>query len=218
MSAKKILAIFLGGLVIGLVVYVELKTGYSRKDLTKIHNRYNYFFSRDFFGLQSYWLRVGAENGDLQYQYLLGNDLLSSRDVNQREEGLAWLIKSAVYGYSGAQQALGDRFSNGNGVEQNLNVARAWYSMAAYQGDSVAMYELALIYSKLGNPNNLLEAYAWAGLVPQYSEHPKSLYIERANELRTSIENKTEAGKLTQLKVDAKLLSTDIRSRIRPRR
>jgi hypothetical protein len=65
----------------------------------------------------------------------------------------------------GAQEALGNRFESGNGVEQSYVEAANWYQRAAAQGIVKAQAELGNLYAKgLGVPRDYEEAYFWLSL------------------------------------------------------
>lgn len=59
---------------------------------------------------------------------------------------LSAVISSAESGDAEAQFALGNRYLDGSGVEQNNFEALRWFTLAAEQGNSNAQYNIAVMY------------------------------------------------------------------------
>ncbi len=79
--------------------------------------------------------------------------------------GMDDLMTRAKNGEPGAEEALGNRFEKGAGVEQNYAEAAKWYRMAAEQGFTKAESELGLLYSKgQGVKLDYEEAYFWLSM------------------------------------------------------
>ena len=60
------------------------------------------------------------------------NKILRSPHVNNKDKAI--ISYNARHGDPAAQVLLGDIFKDGNGVDQDLQVAINWYTRAAYQG------------------------------------------------------------------------------------
>ncbi len=81
------------------------------------------------------------------------------------EADIEALIARAKNEEAGAQEALGNRYETGNGVEQDYVEAAEWYRKAADQGVAKAQKELGNLYAKgRGVPRDYEEAYFWLSL------------------------------------------------------
>ena len=73
--------------------------------------------------------------------------------------------KSAVAGFAGAQNNLGDLYELGRGVPQNDKLAVYWYTRAAERGEPTAYLSLAsLLAEESTDPEALVEAAKYAAL------------------------------------------------------
>jgi TPR repeat protein len=81
-------------------------------------------------------LLVEAELGFAPAQYQVGVECYAERDV---ANAIAWYRKAAEGGFAPAQDALGDMYSEGLGVEKNDAIAAEWYCKAAEQGHPRAL-------------------------------------------------------------------------------
>lgn len=98
---------------------------------------------------------------------------LGARAQNPPDNALAatWYRKSAVAGFAGAQNNLGDLYELGEGVLKNEKMAIYWYTRAAERGEPTAYLSLASLLAR-GNddPEVLVEAAKYAaiafGLLP----------------------------------------------------
>ncbi len=70
----------------------------------------------------------------------------------------------AVAGDADAQYILGFLYERGEGVEQNLARASAWYDLAARQGDAFAAQALAALAWRMSDAE-VTEAEAFARLI-----------------------------------------------------
>ncbi|MEQ9918630.1 tetratricopeptide repeat protein [Pectobacterium aroidearum] len=61
-------------------------------------------------------------------------------------KSLTEIQQLANQGNADAQLELGDRYYDGNGVEENDEQAKAWYMKAAEQGNADAQYEIGAMY------------------------------------------------------------------------
>lgn len=71
-----------------------------------------------------------AEAGDANAQWMVGQGFLSPPDANPAA-ALKWFLRAADQGHGLAQRDLGFLYEAGWGVEQNLEEAYFWYSLAA---------------------------------------------------------------------------------------
>ncbi len=86
------------------------------------------------------WFLKAAQQGHVQAELALANQFLDGRGT-PRDNALAffWYKKAAEGGDMTAQYVTGSFYElGGDGVERNLNVARAYYAAAAAQGDPAA--------------------------------------------------------------------------------
>jgi TPR repeat protein len=92
-------------------------------------------------------LRVTAEKGDPEAQYLLGFQYATGGTTNYAEAE-RWFRKAADQNFGLAQNGLGALYENGLGTPQNLGEAIQWYRRAADQGVLMALNNLGqLAYS-----------------------------------------------------------------------
>ncbi len=67
-------------------------------------------------------------------------------DNNNYEEAVKWFRKAAENGYADAQNRLGARYSNGQGVIKDEEEAFRWFLKAAEQGHSKAQSNVGYRY------------------------------------------------------------------------
>lgn len=72
----------------------------------------------------------------------------SAQDVEGRKRAVDWARKAAGGGIAPAQRFLGDRYLEGDVLEQNDEQAERWYRLAAAQGDAEAKQMLADFFSE----------------------------------------------------------------------
>ncbi|WCM53272.1 sel1 repeat family protein [Pseudomonas sp. WJP1] len=108
-------------------------------------------------------LRVAAERGDRDAQFMLGRSYFRGESVSQDfAQALLWLRKAAELGHADAQYDLALMFHLGQGVTQDDSVAFHWIRMAAEQGHVEAEYVLGTLYgSGLGVPRDDSLALQW---------------------------------------------------------
>ena len=117
------------------------------------------------------------------------------------------LKAKAGQGDVGAQRSLGQKYSAGEGVSQNLTEAAKWYRQAAEQGDDLAQLNLGKMYREgKGVPRDNVTAYAWLFVAAIYemdaaAREKESLASEltpgqlaKAQELSTNFLRKIEAN------------------------
>lgn len=86
------------------------------------------------------WFLKAAQQGHVQAQLALANQFLDGRGTERdNSQAFVWYKKAAEGGDITAQYVAGSFYERGgDGVEKNLNVARAYYAAAAAQGDPAA--------------------------------------------------------------------------------
>jgi TPR repeat protein len=73
-----------------------------------------------------------------------------------------WYRKAAGQGNANAAFNLGVAYSNGIGIQQNMDQAAQWFLRAAGSGIVNAQFNLGLLYERGdGVPVSQVEAYAW---------------------------------------------------------
>ena len=76
-----------------------------------------------------------------------------------------WYSWSAIHGFAGAQNNLGDMFENGDGTEPDTGMAIYWYTQAAMQGEPTAYLSLGeLFLNGKGVAQNYFTAAFWLSL------------------------------------------------------
>jgi TPR repeat protein len=144
-------------------------------------------------------LATRAQSADPEAQYCVGKmyeegilvpkdpDLKSAEQGNTRAQrsygfgtmddvlAVKWHRKAAVAGDPDAQVELGQRYVDGDGVEQSYKLAAEWFGKAAEHfpdlgGAGQGRYRLAKLYvGGLGVPQDYAQAYFWLSL-----ERPES--------------------------------------------
>jgi len=107
------------------------------------------------------WFQMAAEDGDAtgEYDYALsvseGDMDPEKNDPQTMEEAAIWYRAAAEKGNSEAQNALGDLYRDGEGVDADETAAVGWYTKAAEQNNATAQDSLGDLYrnssSKLQN-------------------------------------------------------------------
>ena len=78
------------------------------------------------------WIRIAAESGHSQAQYILGNDYANGRGVTKDPiEAIKWYKKSAIQGNGYGFFCLGSAYYRGKGVSKDIVEAYAHYQIAA---------------------------------------------------------------------------------------
>ncbi len=86
------------------------------------------------------WFLKAAQQGHVQAELALANQFLDGRGTERdNKQAFVWYKKAAQGGDMTAQYVTGSFYERGgDGVDKNLNVARAYYAAAAAQGDPAA--------------------------------------------------------------------------------
>ncbi|CAN5347284.1 peptidoglycan-binding protein [soil metagenome] len=101
-------------------------------------------------------LRLAAEQGDPEAQFIVAGRFLEGRGVLKDERRAADLYQSAAAkGLAPAQYRIGTLFERGRGVPQDNVMARTWYERAAALGNVKSMHNAAVIYAgnEAGKPD-----------------------------------------------------------------
>lgn len=97
------------------------------------------------------WFLKAARQGHTQAQLALANQFLDGRGTARDfSQAFVWYKKAAAGGDMTAQYVTGSYYERGgDGVRQNLNIARAYYAAAAVQGDPAAKIKYQELSQKL---------------------------------------------------------------------
>lgn len=90
----------------------------------------------------------------------------SALNEDQTQNKIIWFKRAATQGHVGAQNALGEIYSNGEGVATDQLEALHWHQLAAEQGDATGQFQLANIYQfgagvKKHHSQNKVMAATW---------------------------------------------------------
>jgi TPR repeat protein len=97
------------------------------------------------------WFLRAAQQGHVQAELALANQFLDGRGTaRDNTQAFNWYKKAAQGGDMTAQYVAGSFYERGgDGVERNLNVARAYYAAAAAQGDPAAKLKFQQLSAEL---------------------------------------------------------------------
>jgi TPR repeat protein len=97
------------------------------------------------------WFLKAAKQGHVQAELALANQFLDGRGTaRDNQQAFFWYKKAAEGGDMTAQYVTGSFYERGgDGVAQNLNVARAYYAAAAAQGDPAARLKYQQLSAQL---------------------------------------------------------------------
>jgi uncharacterized protein len=97
------------------------------------------------------WFLKAAEQGHVQAELALANQFLDGRGTaRDNRQAFVWYKKAAEGGDMTAQYVAGSFYERGgDGVDKNLNVARAYYAAAAAQGDPAAKLKFQQLSAQL---------------------------------------------------------------------
>ena len=100
-----------------------------------------------------------------------------------QNRALYWYTWSAVSGFAGAQNNLGDMFEKGEGTPASLGSAIYWYTQAAMQGEPTAYFSLGELFLEgKGVPQNNVTAAIWLSLATR--DLPQGVNYESAKKMR----------------------------------
>ncbi|MGY6162892.1 tetratricopeptide repeat protein [Paraburkholderia strydomiana] len=97
------------------------------------------------------WFLKAAQQGHVQAELALANQFLDGRGTDRdNQQAFVWYKKAAEGGDMTAQYVTGSFYERGgDGVDKNLNVARAYYAAAAAQGDPAARLKYQQLSAQL---------------------------------------------------------------------
>lgn len=110
---------------------------------------------------------------------------LEGREGENSAGALRLYQSSADEGFAGAQNNLGDRYENAQGVPQNKTLAVYWYTRSAERGEPTAYYSLSSLLAKETDSSALIEAMKYAILAVKFLKagHNKDGAIAVLNDL-----------------------------------
>ncbi|SAL16944.1 Sel1 repeat-containing protein [Caballeronia sordidicola] len=99
------------------------------------------------------WFLRAANQGHVQAELALANQFLDGRGTpRDNAQAFAWYKKAAEGGDMTAQYVAGSFYERGgDGVQKNINVARAYYAAAAAQGDPAAKLKYQQLSAELSH-------------------------------------------------------------------
>ena len=115
-------------------------------------------------------------------------------------------IEKAQQGDVKAQNTVATYYETGNGFEKNYDEAIKWYTKAAKQGNTNAMYHLGVIYNKV--KNNFHHSYMWFEVARSCGLTMNALIREYIEQIAEKL---TPSG-INSAKNDARLLLASINS------
>lgn len=100
------------------------------------------------------WFLRAAKQGHVQAELSLANQFLDGRGTpRDNRQAFAWYKLAADAGEPTAQYVTASFYERGgDGVTQNLNIARAYYAAAAAQGDETAELKFRELSARLKTP------------------------------------------------------------------
>lgn len=135
---------------------------------------------------RDYWMEVSAKNGNVNLQYILGMQKLSSKDTAQ--EGIQWLNTAAQNKDINANLRLAEIYLSGELIEKDKNRAVQHYLEAASMGSTLGMLRVGDIYTEMEGVCTA-DARFWFEKALQ-SSNEKSVYFREAKEKLDSCKSK----------------------------
>lgn len=126
-----------------------------------------------------------AEEGNIlaMHNLALAYNFGMGKIPKNQNKALYWYTWSAVSGFAGSQNNLGDMFEKGEGTPTSLGSAIYWYTQAAMQGEPTAYLSLGeLFFEGKGVPQSYVTAAIWLTLATQ--ELPEGVNFESAKKMR----------------------------------
>ena len=95
----------------------------------------------------AHWLRLAADQGHAEAQFLLGTMLQQGLGTQRNlEEAVEWLRQAAAQNHRAAAWSLANAYEMGLGIPSNNAEALRHYRMAAERGDRQAILRLLSAY------------------------------------------------------------------------
>lgn len=109
------------------------------------------------------WLKKSAHQGNIDAQYILGIVYHEGAQsiIRDDKKSAKWYQKAVAGGHIYATNNLAILYDHGWGVEKNPEKAMTLFKQAAAEGDSSAMYNIGLSYSKSSSAHDLTLAADW---------------------------------------------------------
>lgn len=126
-----------------------------------------------------------AEEGNIlaMHNLALAYNFGMGKIPKNQNRALYWYTWSAVSGFAGAQNNLGDMFEKGEGTPPSLGSAIYWYTQAAMQGEPTAYFSLGELFLEgKGVPQNYVTAAIWLSLATR--DLPEGVNYESAKKMR----------------------------------
>ena len=126
-----------------------------------------------------------AEEGNIlaMHNLALAYNFGMGKIPKNQNRALYWYTWSAVSGFAGAQNNLGDMFEKGEGTPASLGSAIYWYTQAAMQGEPTAYFSLGELFLEgKGVPQNNVTAAIWLSLATR--DLPQGVNYESAKKMR----------------------------------
>ena len=130
-------------------------------------------------------LRLQAERGDPNAQYLLGSLYEHGQGMPQsHQEAVKWFRKAAEQGNVDAQFSLALAYMFGQGTPQSYEDAVVWFRKAAEQGNPAAQFNLGIVYaSGTGVPQSNEESLKWFQKAADQDFTPAKEILSRLHQL-----------------------------------
>ena len=113
-----------------------------------------------------------------------------------KTQDIEQIRKAAEQGHASAQNNLGTRYSNGEGVPQDYQEAVKWYRKAAEQGHASAQFNLGVIYDNgEGVPQDYVQAHKWVNLA---ASRTTGEVAENSRILRDKLAEKMTASQIAE--------------------
>jgi len=138
--------------------------GYAFYNLGVVWER-GYGVSPDWTRAESYYEKAVAQ-GVAKAAYNLANHYYKGGDLKKAFE---YYRRAAELGHTGARFHLGWLYAHGEGVEQNLSLAKKWYREAALNGSRQGALNYGLMLKDQGDP----EADYWIERGQRWKENSK---------------------------------------------
>ena len=151
-------------IVVGIVLFSYFWNEKKQDDLYMLGYRYQYGIDMPQDTVKAVeCFKELAESGNVKAQFWLGKYYESLYDtIAGRPQAYAWYLKAANAGYPDAQNAVGECFYKGIGVEKDDKAAMAWFIKAAEQNSAAGQYNIGKCYHiGRGIEQDYKQAVAW---------------------------------------------------------
>lgn len=127
-------------------------------------------------------IRIQADKGDKQAQFLLGLKYVTADEVEYNApEGVKWFLRAAEQKHANAQFNLGMSYANGLGVVQDMEQANKWFRLSAEQGNADAQFNLGFSHATGdGTKKNQAEAVKWYRMAAEQDHLDAQYFLGRS--------------------------------------